>query len=115
MTPAGRNRRDKGVSIGAASAGTSLRVRNRLASQPTVPVLSNSAETPNTTAPSPARSPATQALGTRTGRFGHHHESSEIMTAPASLITHNVPRRTAAHHPSRGEHIPVPVLAPSIC
>jgi hypothetical protein len=79
MMPAGRNRCDNGVSTDAAAAGTSLSTRNELASQPTAPVLSKSAETPNSTAPRPARSPATQALGTGIGRFGHHHESSEVI------------------------------------
>ena len=55
-----------------------MRSRNRLTSQPSVPVLSNSAETPNSTAPRPATSPAARTPGTRTGRLGHHHESGEI-------------------------------------
>jgi hypothetical protein len=79
MMPAGRNRCDNGVSTDAAAAGTWLRIRNRLTSQLTVPVLSNSAETPNSAAPRPARSTAVQALGTRAGRLGHHHDASEIM------------------------------------
>jgi len=78
-TPEGRNRCENGVSIDAAAAGISLSVRNRLASHPTAPVVSKSAETPNSAAPKPARSPATQALGTGIGRLGHHHESSEII------------------------------------
>src|SRR6516225_1944746 len=77
--PAGRNRRDTGVSTATAAAGTSLRTRNRLSSQLSVPVLSSSAETPNSAAPTPATSQAARAPGTRAGRLGHHHESSEIM------------------------------------
>src|SRR6516162_6530300 len=72
----GRNRRDNGVSTDAAAAGTSLRIRNRLRSQPTAPALSRSAETPNSAAPRPARSQAVRALGTRGGRVGHHHDLS---------------------------------------
>src|SRR6478735_6703797 len=82
MMPAGRNRRDNGVSTEAAAAGTSLSSRNRLSSHTSVPVLSKTAETPNSAAPRPARSPAVRALGTRAGRFGHHHDSSDI-TEPA--------------------------------
>src|SRR3979490_162314 len=79
MMAAGRNRRDNGVSTEAAAAGTSLSSRNRLSSHPSVPVLSKIAETPNSAAPRPARSPAVRAPGTRTGRFGHHHDSSDII------------------------------------
>jgi hypothetical protein len=76
--PAGRNRCDSGVRTDAAAAGTWLRIRHRLASQLTGPVLSNSAETPNSAAPRPATNPAARAPGTLTGRVGHHHESGEI-------------------------------------
>src|SRR6516165_2403222 len=71
--PAGRNRCESGVSTDATAGGTSLRIRNRLTSQPVAPALSTTAAAANRTAPSPARSPAAQALGTRAGRFGHHH------------------------------------------
>src|SRR6516162_5553654 len=77
--PAGKNRCDTGVSTDAAAAGTSLRIRNRLSSQPSVPVLSNSTETPNSAAPRPATSQAVPGPGTRVGRLGHHHEPGEIM------------------------------------
>src|SRR5690348_10630242 len=79
MMPVGRNRRANGVSTDAAPAGTSLSTRNRLWFQPTVPVLSSSAETPNSAAPRHARSPAVQAPGTRAGRLGHHHDSRPAM------------------------------------
>src|SRR5690242_18857162 len=79
MMPVGRNRRANGVSTDATPAGTSLSTRNRLWSQPTVPVLSSSAETPNSAAPRHARSPAVQAPGTRAGRLGHHHASRPAM------------------------------------
>jgi hypothetical protein len=77
--PAGKNRCDNGVRTDAAAAGTWLRIRNRLTSQPTAPVLSTSAATPNSAAPRPARSTAVQALGTRAGRLGHHHDANEII------------------------------------
>src|SRR6266516_5673969 len=79
MMPTGRNRCDNGVRTDAAAAGTWLRIRNRLTSQPGAPALSNSAETPNSAAPRPARSTAVQALGTRVVRLGHHHDANEIM------------------------------------
>src|SRR5438477_8769052 len=79
MTPAGRSRCDKGVRTDAAAAGIWLRIRNRLTSQLTAPVLSPSAEAPNSAAPRPATSPAVRTLGTRAGRLGHHHEASEII------------------------------------
>src|ERR1700757_3701675 len=94
MMPAGRNRRDNGVSTEAAAAGTSLSSRNRLSSHPSVPVLSKTAETPNSAAPRPARSPAVRALGTRAGRFGHHHDSSDFtepdpdMSERSEIATH---------------------------
>jgi len=77
--PHGKNRCENGVSTDAMPAGTSLRVRNRLTSQLIAPALSKSAETPNSTAPRPARSPAVRVLTTRTGRLGHHHDPGEIM------------------------------------
>src|SRR6516162_4651047 len=77
--PAGRNRCDNGVSTSAAAAGTSLRTRNSLSSQLSIPVLSNTAETPNSAAPAPATSQAVPGPGTRAGRLGHHHEPGEIM------------------------------------
>src|SRR5215475_4867577 len=100
MRPAGRNRRDNGVSTEAAAAGTSLSSRNRLSSHPSVPVLSKTVETPNSAAPRPATSPAVRALGTRAGRFGHHHDSSEIIeplpdAAPVAL--------TVVHEAGPGE------------
>src|SRR5690242_8238881 len=79
MMAAGKNRRDNGVSTGAAAAGTSLSSRNSLSSQPTVPVLSKTAATPNSAAPRLARSPAVRAVGTRAGRSGHHHDSSDFI------------------------------------
>src|SRR4029077_12919823 len=79
MMPTGENRRESPVSTDARAAGTSLRTRSRLTSQLTAPVLRKSAETANSTAPRAAKSPAVPALGTRTGRFGHHHDSREIM------------------------------------
>jgi hypothetical protein len=78
MMPAGRNKCENGISTDAAAAGTWLRIRNTLLSQLSIPVLSNSADTPNSAAPRPATSPAVRAVGTLTGRFGHHHESGEI-------------------------------------
>src|SRR5215471_19229924 len=76
--PAGRSRCASGVSTDAAAAGTWLRTRNRLRFQPTAPVLSKNAETPNSAAPRPASTPAVLAPGTRVRRLGHHQESSEI-------------------------------------
>src|SRR4051794_29586059 len=104
MMPAGRSRCDNGVSTDPAAAGTWLRIRNRLASQPTVPVLGKTAETPNSAAPKAASSPAVQALGTRAGRFGHHHDSSEIigsdprsaMFRPPGRLTTDTARNPAA-------------------
>src|SRR5215472_18121053 len=77
--PAGRKRYDSAVSADAAAGGTSLRIRNRRASQPVAPALINSAETPKSTTPRPASSPAARALGTRGGRLGHHHDRGEII------------------------------------
>src|SRR5215471_10799153 len=71
----GRNRWTSGVSTEATAGGTSLRIRNRLKSQPVAPDLSKVADVLNSTAPRPARSPAAQARGTRADRFGHHHEA----------------------------------------
>src|ERR1700751_1092866 len=80
---AGKNRCDNRVRTAAAAAGTWLRIRNRLTSQPTAPALSNSAATPNSAAPRPVKSTAVRALGTRAGRLGHHHDASEIMKRTA--------------------------------
>src|SRR5689334_6344502 len=97
MMPAGRNRRDNGVSTEAAAAGTSLSSRNRPSSHPSVPVVSKTAETPNSAAPRAARSPAVRALGIRAGRFGHHHDSSDIIEpapigrVPAAPLAGNEP------------------------
>jgi hypothetical protein len=74
MTPTGRNRCDSGVSTEATVGGTSLRIRNRRASQLVAPALSTSAEAPNSTTPRHARSSAVRVFGTRTVRFGHHQE-----------------------------------------
>src|SRR5450631_4042945 len=88
MMPAGPNKCESGVSPAAAAGGTSLRIRNRLTSHLTAPALSKNAATPNSAAPRAANSPAVQALGTRAGRFGHHHDSGEIMGArPLSVRT----------------------------
>src|ERR1700751_2886111 len=76
---AGKNRCDNRVRTAAAAAGTWLRIRNRLTSQPTAPAVSNSAATPNSATPRPVRSTAVRTLGTRVGRLGHHHDASEIM------------------------------------
>src|SRR5690348_14846259 len=93
--PAGRNRRDNGVSTEAAAAGTSLSSRNRLLSHPSVPVLSKAAETPNSAAPRPARSPAVRALGIRAGRFGHHHDSSDFIEPDPRSGVFRPPRQPA--------------------
>src|SRR6516225_506587 len=102
--PAGENRRDTGVSTAAAAAGTWLKIRNTLSSQPSVPVLSTSADTPNSAAPTPATSHAVPGPGTRAGRLGHHHESSEIMVPdrqsgvlrPSGWLTADVVRSPVA-------------------
>src|SRR5215471_5541466 len=95
--PAGRNRWTSGVSTDATADGTSLRIRNRLTSQPVAPALSKTADVPNSTAPRPARSPAAQALGTRAGRFGHHHavmagnRNAERRRLPAAMTGIRLP------------------------
>src|SRR6516164_1913311 len=102
--PTGKNSFDSGVSTDAAADGTSLSSRNRLSSQPSVPVCSKTAATPNSTAPRPARSTAVPALGTRTGRFGHHHDLSEIIkpdpgrvcSGPPCWLTADADRNPAA-------------------
>src|SRR4029077_10048495 len=95
-----------GVSTDAAAAGTWLRIRNTLLSQPTVPVLSNSAETPNSAAPRPVISPAVRALGTLTGCFGHHHESGEITEPDRRSGALRPPGwLTADHVPESGGHL----------
>src|SRR5437763_6765521 len=90
--PAGRNRRDNGVRTEAAAAGTSLSSRNRLSSHPSDPVLSKTAATPNSAAPKPARSPAVRAVGTRAGRFGHHHDSSDLIEPDPDRACSGCPR-----------------------
>src|SRR6516165_7177816 len=99
--PTGRNRCDSGVSTDARAAGTWLRIRNSRTSQLTAPVLIKRAAAPNSAAPRPAKSPAAQALGTRAGRFGHHHEPSEIMGRSSRRVPHYglAPPAGALHQP----------------
>ena len=67
------------VQMRVAAGGTWLRIRNRRASQLVGPALTDSAEAQKSTTPRPASSPAAHGFGTRAGRFGHHHDPSEII------------------------------------
>ena len=116
----GKNRCDNGVRTDAAPAGTWSRIRNRLTSQPTAPVSSNSAATPNSASPSPATSPALRALGTRADRLGHDHERSEISRAGppirCPLVTHPVDSASGAAFRRPGHSRARPsVFTPSSC